>query len=105
MSSDVDPNVSSILTPEEIEKFSSKYPDLAEAAESEEKSTEEGAEKELTEEEKRELYVKQLKESKIKFRNVTQKGNKTTVKFNAAYKQERKRKNKQQRKSRKKNKK
>jgi hypothetical protein len=104
MSSDVDPNVSSILTPEEIEKFSSKYPE-GEITESEDKPVEEGAEKELTEEEKRELYIKQLKDSKIKFRNVTQKGNKTSVKFNAAYKKERKRKNKQQRKSRKKNKK
>jgi hypothetical protein len=102
MSSDVDPNVSSILTPEEIEKFSSKYPET-ETTEPEDKPVEEGTEKELTEEEKRELYVKQLKESKIKFRNVTQKGNKTSVKFNATYKQERKRKNKQQRKSRKKN--
>jgi hypothetical protein len=59
--------------------------------------------KELTDEEKHELFIKQLKESKIKFKSVKQKGNKTTNQFNAAYKKNRKRKNKLQRKSRKKN--
>jgi hypothetical protein len=104
MSSDIDPNASPILTPEEIEKFGMK-PEMPEvqAAEGGEKPVEDGVEKELTEEEKRELFIKQLKESKMKFKNVKQKGNKTTTQFSIAYKKERKRKNKQQRNSRKKN--
>jgi len=104
MSSDIDPNLSSILTPEELEKFGMK-PELpeVETVEGEKKPVEDGVEKELTEEEKRELFIKQLKESKMKFKNVKQKGNKTTTQFSIAYKKERKRKNKQQRNSRKKN--
>lgn len=47
----------------------------------------------LTDEEKREIVIKDLKESKIHFRNVTHVGNKTKVKFGTAYKQKRKRRN------------
>lgn len=48
----------------------------------------------LTDEEKKEIIVRELKNSRIKFRNITHEGNVTKVKFNAAYKQKRKRRNK-----------
>lgn len=87
-----------ILTPEELEKFSPKE-------ETEEVTEEaiEDEEKELTDEEKRELFINALKESKIKFKNVTHKGNITTVKFGAEYRKKRQRKNRAQKASRKAN--
>jgi len=59
--------------------------------------------KELTEEEKREEFIKQLKESKIKnaFRPIKHDGKVTTNQFGTSYKKKRKNKNKQQKKSRK----
>jgi hypothetical protein len=60
-------------------------------------------EKELTEEEKREIFIKALKESKIRFRNVKHDGNITTVKFGAEYRKKRQRKNRMQKASRKAN--
>jgi hypothetical protein len=60
-------------------------------------------EKELTEEEKHELFIKTLKESKIKFRNVKHDGNITTVKFGAEYRKKRQHKNRMQKASRKAN--
>ena len=57
----------------------------------------------LTEDEKHQIVVKELKEQHIKFRNVTHDGNVTHVKFNASYKKNRNRKNRQTRKSRQKN--
>ena len=60
-------------------------------------------EKELTEEEKRELFIKQLKESKIRFKNVKHDGNITTVKFGTDYRKKRQRKNRMQKASRKAN--
>lgn len=48
----------------------------------------------LTDEEKRELYIHQLKESKIRFRNTISKGNVTTTKFGPEYRKKRQRKNK-----------
>jgi hypothetical protein len=58
--------------------------------------------KELTEEEKREEFIKQLKESKIRnpFRPIKHDGNITTNQFNTNYKRKRRVKNKQQKKSR-----
>jgi len=85
-----------LLSPEELEKFSPK-----EATEEATEGVNEGEEKELTDEEKRELFINALKESKIRFRNVTHKGNVTTVKFGTAYRKERRRKNRAQRASRK----
>ncbi len=63
----------------------------------------EGELNELTEEEKREEFIKQLKESKIKnaFRPIKQDGNITTNQFGANYKKKRRVKNKSQKKSRK----
>lgn len=77
-------SVSPTLTPEETESVS-------------------GETKELTEEEKHELFIKTLKESKIRFRNVTHKGNITTVKFGADYRKKRQRKNRLKNASRKTN--
>ena len=59
----VDTNDSSILTPEEIAKFSPAPEENTEELPGEEP-------KELTEEEKKELFIKQLKESKIRFRPI-----------------------------------
>lgn len=83
-----------ILTPEELEKFSPKE---------ESDGVNDGEEKELTEEEKRELFINALKESKIRFKNVKHDGNITTVKFGTAYRKERRRKNRAQKASRKAN--
>jgi hypothetical protein len=117
----VDTNDSSILTPEEIAKFSPAPEENTEELPSEEP-------KELTEEEKKELFIKQLKESKIKFRPIkhyavksttvvteeldvlgrrkkridrTILTNVTTNKFGKAYHDKRRRKNKMQKASRK----
>jgi hypothetical protein len=59
--------------------------------------------KELTEEEKKELYIKQLKEARVKSHPIKHKGNLTINQFPISYKKERKRKNKIQRQSRKAN--
>lgn len=59
----------------------------------------------LTDDEKHEIVVKEIKEQNIKFRNITHDGNITHVKFNASYKKNRNRKNRQARKSRQKNRK
>jgi len=56
---------------------------------------------EMTDEEKREIFIAQLKESKVNFRNVVHSGKVTTSKFGAAYRKKRQNKNKAQRKSRK----
>ena len=57
----------------------------------------------LTDEQKREIFIEQLKESKVHFRNTIHVGNKTITKFSPAYKKVRQRKNKEQRASRKAN--
>jgi len=62
-------------------------------------------EKELTEEEKREIYVKQLKESKIRFKPVKHYGNITVNQFGKAYHKSRQAKNKQAKASRRQNRK
>ena len=87
-----------ILTPEELEKFSPK-----EESDGVNDGVNDGEEKELTEEEKRELFINALKESKIRFKNVKHNGNITTVKFGTAYRKERRRKNRAQKASRKAN--
>jgi len=48
----------------------------------------------LTDEEKHEILVQQLKDSRIKFRNTIHDGNVTTTKFGPDYKKKRQRKNK-----------
>jgi hypothetical protein len=55
----------------------------------------------LTDEQKREIFIEQLKESKIHFRNVVHDGKVTTSKFGAGYRKTRQNKNKAQRKARK----
>jgi len=57
-------------------------------------------EKELTEEEKREELIKQLKESKIRFNPIKHIGNVTINQFGNDYKKKRQKKNKAQKKSR-----
>lgn len=57
-------------------------------------------ERELNDIEKHEILVKEFKESRIRFRNVTHDGNVTKVKFGSNYHKERKRKNRIQKKSR-----
>lgn len=57
----------------------------------------------LTDTEKREIIIKELKESKIKFKNSTHKGNITVTKFGSEYKKKRKKKNKMTKISRKAN--
>lgn len=59
----------------------------------------------LTDEEKHEIYIKKLKESKIKYRPIVHKGNVTINKFGAKKRQERKRKNRATKESRKANRK
>lgn len=94
-----DPSINSILSKEEIEKFIT--PELPEIENLPEKNlveklnteTEDDVDKELTEEEKHELFIQKLKNSKK-----TYKPKKT---FGVAFKSERKRKNKQAKKSRK----
>ena len=58
-------------------------------------------EEELTEEQKKELYVQQLKNSKIRFQSTETKGNITINKFGYDYKKKRQHKNKAQKNSRK----
>jgi hypothetical protein len=57
----------------------------------------------LTDSEKHDVIVKELQESKIKFRNVKHDGNITTNKFGADYRKKRQRKNKMAKASRKAN--
>lgn len=59
------------------------------------------AEKELTDEEKKELKIQYLKESRIRFKSVRTNGKVTTNQFSSDYRKNRHRKNKVQRKSRK----
>ena len=59
--------------------------------------------RELNDEEKHDIVVHELKESRINFRNTTHEGNKTKTQFDAKYKQKRKRKNTLTKKSRKAN--
>jgi glutaredoxin len=59
--------------------------------------------RELTDDEKKELYIKQLKESRRVFNPVKHNGNKTTNQFGSKYKQKRKRRNKLAKASRKAN--
>jgi hypothetical protein len=61
--------------------------------------------RELTDEEKHELLIKSLKESRIRFKPIKHVGNITTNQFGSAYKKDRRRKNNQQRKSRRANRK
>ena len=91
-----------ILTPEELEKFSPKEESDG-VNDGVNDDVSDGEEKELTEEEKRELFINALKESKIRFKNVKHNGNITTVKFGTAYRKERRRKNRAQKASRKAN--
>lgn len=57
----------------------------------------------LTDEEKKEIYVLELKRARIKFRNTTHDGNVTKTQFGSNYKQKRKKKNTLRKKSRKAN--
>lgn len=59
--------------------------------------------RELTDDEKREIFVREFLESKHKFKNTVHKGNKTITKFGTAYRKERRRKNRAQKASRKAN--
>ena len=61
--------------------------------------------RELTEEEKRELYIKQLKESHIRFHPITHDGKYTYNKYGVEYRKKRKIKNRLTKKSRKANRK
>lgn len=60
---------------------------------------------ELTDEEKREIYIKELKASKMRFKPVKHIGNVTVNNYGTKFKKERKRKNKQVKKSRRTNRK
>jgi hypothetical protein len=60
---------------------------------------------ELTEEQKREFLIEQLKQSKIKFKPIVHRGNVTVNQFDAAYKKKRQNRNKMQKQSRKNNRK
>jgi len=60
---------------------------------------------ELTDEEKREIYIKELKASKMRFKPVKHVGNVTVNNYGTKFKKERKRKNVQARKARKTNRK
>jgi thiamine phosphate synthase YjbQ (UPF0047 family) len=107
-------DIKSIKSPEELEQITKEI-----EAEVQEELKNEGAvegategategaveeeEKELTEEEKRELFIKALKDSKIRFKNVKHDGNITTVKFGTDYRKKRQRKNRMQKASRKAN--
>ena len=57
----------------------------------------------LTDEEKKEIFVLELKRARIKFRNTTHDGNVTKTQFGSNYKQKRKKKNTLRKKSRKAN--
>lgn len=59
--------------------------------------------RELTDEEKREIYLQELRESRIRFKNTVHNGNVTRTQFGTKYKQKRKRKNKLAKASRKTN--
>lgn len=56
---------------------------------------------ELSDEEKRELYIKALKKSRIKFKNTVHDGKVTHTKFDTNYKKKRRKRNKLAKKSRK----
>jgi len=58
---------------------------------------------EPTEEEKKELYIQQLKDAQISFKSLIHNGKTTINKFGSTYKKVRKSKNRQQRQSRKAN--
>jgi len=63
-----------------------------------------GEKEELTEEEKKhELFIKSLKESKLRFKSISCNGNITINKFGVTYRKKRKRRNRIQNKSRKNN--
>jgi len=64
---------------------------------------EESIENELTDEEKREIYIQQLKESKIKYQSIKHKGKTTINQFGSDYRKKRQRKNKMAKASRKAN--
>jgi len=105
-----------LTNPEDLEKKNyikispTFYVQLAELEEGKEKSEDEEAGEELykvlnpetgvavkrklTDEEQHEIFVKNIKEQQIKFRNVTHKGNVTSIKFNSEYKKKRQRRNK-----------
>jgi hypothetical protein len=61
--------------------------------------------RELTYDEKHQIVVKELQDSKIKFRNTVHVGNKTITKFSTDYRKKRQRKNKMAKASRKANRK
>jgi hypothetical protein len=61
--------------------------------------------RELTDEEKHEILVKELRDSKVKFRNTIHKGKVTITKFNNDYRKKRQSKNKMAKASRKANRK
>jgi len=65
--------------------------------------TDEVETRELTDDEKKEIYVLELKKSKQKFQSVRHNGNKTTNQFDSNYKKKRKNRNKQTKASRKAN--
>lgn len=55
--------------------------------------------RQLTDEEKHQIFIKELKEQKIKFRNTIHDGNITRTKFGVAYKKERAKRNRQTKKT------
>ncbi|MFW6225376.1 MAG: hypothetical protein ACOC3V_00290 [bacterium] len=61
--------------------------------------------KELTDDEKKEIYIQELKNSRIKFKNTSHVGNFTTTKFDKVYKKKRQKRNKLAKNSRKNNRK
>ena len=65
--------------------------------------TQEVETRELTDDEKKELYIKQLKESRKVFKSIRHDGNVTTNQFGSAYRKKRKRRNKLTKASRKAN--
>lgn len=59
--------------------------------------------RELTDDEKREILVKEVQDTKLRFKNTVHKGNKTITKFGADYRKKRQRRNKMAKASRKAN--
>lgn len=97
-------DVKSVKTPEELGLIAEEIKAEVEAevkAEAVKSEAVPEEPKELTEEEKREIFIKTLKESKIKFHPVKHDGSITTNQFGASYRKARKRKNRIQKKSRK----
>lgn len=79
---------------------------ITDAVDVEMEEFQEEMERELTEEEKHELYVKQIKafhRMRSNFKPIKHQGNKTINQFGAGYKKKRQRKNKVQKNSRKQN--